>query len=394
PMRWASAYGALVLARAQAAGVPVSEPEFNSLLNYLQIKLVEPGNLNADSLCLGACALAAAQRADFSLHTRLYGERDSFSTEDRALLALAIATGEKDLNHARTLLQKPATRAPQALAPFAGGSREKAIQLLAWTACDPQAPITQKLFHELDAQRRQGHWSTTQGNAWALMAMDAYLRQQSPTPGNLAGAIRCGAEQQAFQLTPGCGVTTHAFTFSTNSAAPLTITNASSGSLYAELRVESRLTQPQVQAQDHGFKLERTYARLNDKNQPEPAAAWRVGDRVLVTLNVSVPESAQYVALEDPLPGVLEAINPEFQPPASAAQEPASTWYSDYREIRADRVLFFANQLPQGHYVVRYLARVRAAGLVTAPAAKIEAMYQPNRFGLSQSLTISSRPLN
>ena len=58
---------------------------------------------------------------------------------------------------------------------------------------------------------------------------------------------------------------------------------------------------------------------------------------------------------------------------------------SDFREIRADRVLFFANDLPPGSYVIRYVARVRAAGTVTAPPAKAEEMYHPERFGLTET---------
>jgi hypothetical protein len=39
---------------------------------------------------------------------------------------------------------------------------------------------------------------------------------------------------------------------------------------------------------------------------------------------------------------------------------------------------------------MRYIARVRAAGTVTAPSAKVEEMYHPDRCGLSGSEAISS----
>jgi len=124
-----------------------------------------------------------------------------------------------------------------------------------------------------------------------------------------------------------------------------------------------------------------------------------VGDRVLVTLRLSAPEAAEYVAVEDPLPGVLEALNPEFKTQQTAAlsrqlpwtdADDADEWWSDFREIRADRVLFFCDRVPAGHYLIRYVARVRAAGTVIAPAAKVEEMYRPERFGLSDTQTVST----
>ena len=40
---------------------------------------------------------------------------------------------------------------------------------------------------------------------------------------------------------------------------------------------------------------------------------------------------------------------------------------SDYRELRKDRALFFADLLYPGQYTLRYLARVISAGDVLAP---------------------------
>jgi len=36
---------------------------------------------------------------------------------------------------------------------------------------------------------------------------------------------------------------------------------------------------------------------------------------------------------------------------------------------------------------------VRAAGNVTAPSAKIEEMYHPERFGLTETVQLTSQPL-
>ena len=49
-------------------------------------------------------------------------------------------------------------------------------------------------------------------------------------------------------------------------------------------------------------------------------------------------------------------------------------------------MLFFRNRLKQGgDYHLEYLARVIAEGEATAPPAKIEEMYHPQRHGLSKT---------
>jgi uncharacterized protein YfaS (alpha-2-macroglobulin family) len=115
---------------------------------------------------------------------------------------------------------------------------------------------------------------------------------------------------------------------------------------------------------------------------------------VLVTLKLVVREPARYVAVDDALPCILEAVNPEFKTqtagPGGASTTGAGEWMSTFREIRKDRCLHFADWVGPGDYTIRYVARVRAAGTVTAPPAKAEEMYHPERYGLSGTETISS----
>ena len=89
---------------------------------------------------------------------------------------------------------------------------------------------------------------------------------------------------------------------------------------------------------------------------------------------------------------MFEALNSGFKTQQVAgkvqraveAQGQGDYWWSSFREIRSDRVLFFGDQVAAGNYVIRYVARVRAAGSMTAPVARVEEMYHPDRFGLSE----------
>ncbi len=68
-------------------------------------------------------------------------------------------------------------------------------------------------------------------------------------------------------------------------------------------------------------------------------------------------------------------------------------WFCDYRELRTDRALFFTDNPPaKGRFTLSYLARVAAEGEVIAPCARIEAMYEPEKFGLSATQRIRTLP--
>ena len=135
-----------------------------------------------------------------------------------------------------------------------------------------------------------------------------------------------------------------------------------------------------------------SYQRINDDGSLSPISATaRVGDRVLVTLDFVAPGRSSYVAIDDPLPAVFEAVNPEFKTQAMAGSELSNVYASDFTELRDDRALFFSNSMWPGKHQIRYLARVRATGSATAPPAKIEEMYHPERFGLSASLVVKGK---
>jgi uncharacterized protein YfaS (alpha-2-macroglobulin family) len=94
------------------------------------------------------------------------------------------------------------------------------------------------------------------------------------------------------------------------------------------------------------------------------------------------------------LPGVFEAINPAFKSQEVVAGERLGTeWVSDYRELREDRAVFFADLLYPGRYTLRYLARVISAGDAIAASAKIEEMYHPERAGMTETTHVTTQAL-
>ena len=416
PSPWGSAYGGLGLALAKRAGYYVPPASFNKLCQYLSTllrsdKAAEHDTYHEHSVtdrCLALYALAVAGKGEPAYYEKFYAQRDMLSPEDRTLLALAVAEDKGSADMIRALLQ-PGPRdqeRPDGWNEFASTSVVDGMRLLAWCRFQPQDPAVEAKADRLldDRSHADGTWQTTQGNAWALLAMTAYARDvEKPVP-NAAGTVVLGERSQPFQLKGRTTAAECEFPLDAEVAAgkeKLVLTGGQGGRLYVQTKVESRprggdtLTAAPTNGLG-GYVIRRQYEKLNDDGSGAPAENLRVGDRVLVSLTIEAPDRASYVAVDDPLPAVLEAVNPDFKTSGAGGNAPrggGNWWVSDYHELRTDRAVFFCDTLYAGHFHLQYLARVRAAGTATAPAAKIEEMYHPDRYAETAAGSVSSKAL-
>lgn len=398
PMLWGSAYASLAITLAKQQGYPVPEEDYDRLLKWMSQELRGSADMRTgyylSPRTLAVFALAFAGRGEPAYHEVLFQKRADLSPEDRALLALAILESKGPADMVDELLRLSTTQKSDD-AWFYSSARSIALQMLCWTRFNAKSPRVEALATDLFNERRGGHWWTTQGNAWSLLAMGDYLTRIERDNKSANGRVSWG--QQAVTLALGAKAETKTQTFQVSrdtAALPMRLDGINMGKLYTEVRVESYPPLREQPAQDHGYLLKRRYSKVEDDGTLSEAKDLRVGDRVLVTLDLECRQNATYVAVDDPLPAILEAINPNFKSQETRAGEQVGTEWSDsFHELREDRALFFANYLPQGTYTIRYLARVAAAGEVTAPSAKIEEMYKPERCGLSETLKISAGAL-
>ena len=399
PMLWASVYGGLVLALAQRHGVSVPKEEFDNLMKYLSEQLRSSGE-DASSLsdcCLGLYALALAGRAEPGYQEKMYSRRGKLSVEDRGLLALAIEENHGPAEMVADLLGSNPPSHPRDESRFGCEPREDAIRLLAWIQYRPEDPVVDGLVTDLMREQKDAHWETTQGNAWALLALTEYARRVETRLSPAEGRLQYAGQSIPFQLDGRTNTFTGSFSVTNVADATLLLMSASTNRLYTTVSIETRPPETAQPRQDRGFSLQRRFDRLDDDNQPQGAGSLHVGDRVLVSLRLTVRETARYVVIDDALPAIFEAINAEFRTQearsADALTRDGSWWVSDFREIRKDRCLSFADWVEPGTYTLRYVARVRAAGTVTAPPAKVEEMYHPGRCGFTESQTLVSERL-
>jgi hypothetical protein len=257
------------------------------------------------------------------------------------------------------------------------------LTLLAAIQTGADASQIDTLFAESKLQGAQGAWRTTQDNAWSLYAASCYAKSLPPPQTTIAACWIRGGGRQDFVLDE-----THPFeevVLSWNAATPtqdFEIQNASAAALHAVTSVTAYPDREQP-SQQSGYILNRKFEKIDASQNASPASDLRVGDRVRVTLEISALQHGRYLAIDCPLPAVLEPIQ-NFDKNEDAQTDDSAS-FADNIEIRADRVLFFKDDVRAGSYQISQMTRVRAAGEAVAPAARAEEMYRPERFAQTGS---------
>jgi hypothetical protein len=307
-------------------------------------------------------------------------------------MAVAKVDGPKEM--VRDLLKRAKSK-QRGFSYFGNSSQLLGMRLLALCQHDAESPAAAQVAGKIVASMREGHWGTTFANAWVMYGMSTFARLKPNEKGPANGTILWGSQARPFKL--GAKQRRLKFTFANAPGPdeiPMILRNPGERTLFVQVKAAMYPAQQQTKTVKQGLSIHRTYTRLKDNGKEDNAAPLRVGDLVRVTLRVDVPAPAHYFAIEDGLPANLEPMNARLKTQATTR---VPSWYNrrvSHKVLRKDRAVFYANHLPRGLQQFKYLARVRAAGTATAPAAKVEAMYDPDIVGLTASQPIVTLPLN
>jgi alpha-2-macroglobulin len=397
PSLFASAYTAWILAGLQKQGMDVPANKWQSLLKYLSDSLRGLPKIEDDvrlqDLAFAALALAVAGKAESSYQEALFQTKEALSHETRAVVALAfLASGNSRREVIEPLLDEKSA-APDAISLYGGDARGDALRLLAWIRYRPRSTEVAALVKELLGQRHNGRWTTTQENAWSLLALATYYRAAEGGGRAIDGLLVYGPRSLPFSLTRSTPSWSTALVLDpVNPLKSLLVQRNGTGALFAEAQFDVYPAVVEQPRQDRGYSVSRSYQKINDDGKLTPAENLQVGDRIVVTLNIKANRAGRLVAIDDPMPAIFEPINPDFRPENEGTPS-VDQDYADYREIRGNRVEFFRDQFPAGDYRFTYLSRVRFAGDVTAPGTQVLEMYRPDRFGISETAKVAASAL-
>ncbi len=392
------------LDEAKRGGLEVPEEIFTRGLQALTKWSQKPGVIapNGDGATLAMTAFLLAQhgRPDPGLNARLYELRGELPRWGQAFLLRALAKAKAprpQIVEVTTLLTSGATITDgKALLREKGRNesyymssdvRASAMALVALLEVAPKDSLVAPLAAGLKAARSSaGQWRNTQDNLWGLVALAGYAKAAGA--GSSTATITIGDQVLAQKTVKGSETTVIRASLDTLRSDAIKI--AVDGTGY----VTARLTEVKKDggaAVARGFTVRREYTDLADKPITRAAA----GSLLKVRLFLDVDKEQSWVAVVDPLPAGLEVVNPKLAAGASPSPsgEPARRWWQevtwDNQELRDDRVQWFADRLPAGHYVMTYQARATTDGTFLVLPAHAEAMYEPETSGRSAMTTFT-----
>jgi hypothetical protein len=279
--------------------------------------------------------------------------------------------------------------------------RADGIILEALIGDQPDSDLIPKLVRGLLSGRKAGHWANTQEDVFILLALDRYFNTyEAETPDFVARiwlGDRYAGEAEFRGRTTDYRQTDVPMSILAEKpgSQDLILTKEGPGRLYYRMGLKYAPTDLQLPPLDRGFTVERSYEGVDNPEdvRRDATGAWHVkaGARVRVVLSMVAPARRYHVALVDPLPAGLEAMNPALAVTGDVpeGQDSQTSWWwwpwYEHQNLRDERAEAFSTLLWEGVYTYSYVARATTPGQYVVPPAKAEEMYAPETFGRSAS---------
>jgi len=146
------------------------------------------------------------------------------------------------------------------------------------------------------------------------------------------------------------------------------------------------LPQDQIPPRDEGFSISREYYMLDDEKNTKPLATAATGDVVRVHLQITVPQTRNFVSIEDFIPAGFEIVNLDLatEQKSLRLQEQeleGREFIPQIKELRDDRAFLYQENVYPGVYEYDYFIRALVKGKYTHMPAVVSEMYFPENFG-------------
>lgn len=229
----------------------------------------------------------------------------------------------------------------------------------------PQPPIVPELIKQVADERNKLRWTSTQDEAWMLLAARALKANDGHIALDINGTAHKGSYSTRIE---GADLI----------ANPLVIANTGTDPIQAVVTTVAAPSQP-LPAGGDGFSIERTYYKMDGSEVNVTEAAQN--ERYVVVLNVTETNAwSSRVLVTDLLPAGFEIDNPGLVNSASLTNFP---WLADtqaaHLEFRDDRFVAAFDRYSGAPrtFSLAYVVRAVTPGAFAHPAASVEDMYRP-----------------
>lgn len=409
-----TAWVTFVLLEAKAAGFDVRDSTIERATSFLAKRLVKPEHEwernDHATRALVTLVLARVDKADRQVMTELSGMPDlPLFAKAWLLEAWSIVGDEGRVAPLVKAIENAAVETAAAVhfsehrtealrLIMHSDDRTDAIVLRALLKTRAGHPLIEKVQRGMTKAQVQGRWSSTQANAWALLASRDYFRVfESATPAFDArawvGDTFVGGERFEGRSTKTASVDVPMATLQDTGASDLLLSMKGDGRLYYRLGLRYAPASLKLDALEAGFTVTRTYAGVDDPEDVtrDEDGTWRVkaGKRVRVSLQVIAPDRRYWVALVDPMPAGFEAVDEALATSGRVQSlEPSGYWrWSawNHEELRDDQARAFADRMWAGVWDHDYVTLATTPGTFVVPPTRAEEMYAPETFGRSST---------
>ena len=394
---WLNAYISDFLTRASELKFAVSRPHLDKALGYLQNDVANSARIEDEAgIAYAAYVLARNGRPVISdLRYLADNKLKNFKNPlARAHIAAGLALLGDDERASRSFLSamdqlKKETyniaRSPMIYSPNYGSRLRDIAAMLTLAHENPSLRnFAGDLVHELQAERkdraeRQQYYTSTQENAWLIMAAQA-VQETAKTMTSRMGSV------------DKKGIVYHSVQDEDLSDQALSITNTSDTDLVLSVTVSGNPVNPPPSVADKGISIEREYFSIDGELLDGDTISQN--DRIVAVLTIHVDaKDADRFVLSDYLPAGLELENPNLGDQNGSVigwlDNLSSASHTEYQDER----FMVAFERGQGEAdtatkteTFRYAYSVRAVspGHYIVPAAESEVMYEPYIYGRSE----------
>jgi uncharacterized protein YfaS (alpha-2-macroglobulin family) len=260
-------------------------------------------------------------------------------------------------------------------------------------------------------QRQGGGWWNTQSTAFIIYAMVDYLKTSKELEPDYNVKLYVNGEillekhmtkEDIFQKDLKFVIDGSKLKAGQND---IKIEKSGAGKVYISSDLRYYTNEGRIQPRENGFRVHKEYFKLekytayNDNKityqKRYMGETVKSGDEILVKVRVEAKEqNLQYFMLEDPIPAGCEVIKDDWAYTIEGEKEYTGYdyywwrwWYAD-KDIRDNRVTFFATYLYGDVYEFSYIMRAQIPGKYNVIPATGMLMYYPDVRGSSEEIQL------
>ncbi len=382
--QWLTAYAADYLLARKEAGDAVPEAMLNQALNRLQSYLTDsqygerwssaPEHSRLAYQAYSAYVLARVGKAPLATLRLIWEQQADHARSGLPLLHLSLALSAMgdEQNAARALSRALATeRGDDYLGDYGSPLRDQALELSLLRQHKLAAERWPSLSAKVADTLAHRQWLSTQERL-ALLRL-ARFDPAADWQARVTSSLGSGSLSGSAPLQQGAP----------EALAASTVTNEGKGSLYVQRTLVGYPEQAPARI-SKGMSVTRSW--FNSDGQPFDPAKVKVGDLVVVRLNVSSESAVPDALLVEMVPAGFELENPALGnsiklEELSIEGKPAwqSEWndYLKHQEFRDDRYTAALDLSEGSNQQLVYLMRAVTPGRYQVPPTQVEDMYRP-----------------